>query len=302
MNKNKIFSALIIFLSLIVILTGCGGNNGDNQLSTYIIGGTVSINEGNVEDVILKVTGSQGTSIVYPETNGTWNKVVSQGNITVTPIYDSDGDNKNDYTFEPSVWTGYVNERKNNIDFTGTYTSYLMAQKMLGEWKFTYNISTTTYSEYYIFNGTTKDEEDGHYYAYGYKEKEYSSTFGYTYYGPNYLAVSSYDEEEKNYALLGESELIDSFFIFDFNSPTTVTGDYFMVVDDELMPPNDMTGEKIGSINSVQSINNISSNKETEGLFEKLNVKTKQNKMISFITNEKNDNKKIDMKKKEFEK
>ena len=285
MKQNKLIITLILILSFGILISGCTTVTNINTNNTYIIEGTVSLDQGTVEDVILKIEDNQGITTINPDSNGQWNAIISQGNVSVKPRYDRDSDGSNDYAFRPSIWSDYVNKDIYNIDFTGTYgaSSYSAVQEMLGEWEFSYTIASTDYIEYYVFDELRQDSETGKYYAYGYKEGEYSSSSGYRSYN-NETSVATYYDKEDMYTVLWLSELKErygSYFEFSFTSTDEVSGYFYLISDGELASADPMNGTRTTTNISTLNIKNMISTSSYDDLIEELKQKQNESNMIS---------------------
>lgn len=283
MKQNRLIILLLIILSFSILITGCTNDSNTGAVSSYIIGGTVTLNEGTEENVILKIEDSQGVSTINPDSNGKWNSVVSEGTVTVTPTYDRNSDGVNDYDFSPSSWSNYVSRDTSNIDFEGTF--YPSIQKMLGDWQFSYTIGSTNYIEYYVFdNPLRQDSETGQYYTYGYKEGEYSSSLGYQSYGIEHTSIATYSEEDEVYEVLWLSPDIygyGSYFEFNFTSANEVSGSYYLIDDGELQTADPMTGERTNTYNSALSSVKTTINTELDELIKELNQKHDESNEVS---------------------
>lgn len=302
--KKKRLIIIILTLSLSLFITGC--SNQPIVLVSYIIEGTVTLDEGNVEDVILRVEDPQGLSTVNPDSNGNWSTVVTEGNVTVDPFYDRDFDGQNDYYFIPNSWSKYVYRDRSGIDFDGTYgtNSYSMVQEMLGEWEFSYEIGSTLYIEYYIFNEIRQDSETGQYYAYGYKEGEYSSSLGYDPYGNEHTSVSTYHEEGGVFTVLWLSPDIaryGSYFEFNFITENNVDGYFYLISDGELSTADPMTGTRNVAYSSSLSTEKSSTDTSNNELLDELNQKHDESKTVSTQSSSDDIDNKLEIKEKAFQ-
>ena len=286
MKQNKLIITLILILSFGILISGCTTVTNINTNNTYIIEGTVSLDQGTVEDVILKIEDNQGISTINPDSNGQWSAIISEGNVSVKPRYDRDSDGSNDYAFSPSIWSDYVNKDIYNIDFTGTYgaSSYSAVQEMLGEWEFYYKFASTQYTETYVFNELRQDSETGKYYAYGYKAGETSSTLRIQSYGTNHTTVATYYEKEDMYTVLWLSPDLaryGSYFEFDFTSTNKVSGYFYLISDGELASADPMNGTRTSTNISSLSTKNVISTSSYDNLIEELKQKQNESNMIS---------------------
>lgn len=135
MFKKRIFTLMIFFLGILILLSGCGQKIVDELQKYSVSGRIVDVSGNGISDVTLHF--SDNNSIVKSTSDGRWSKDGLSGKVVITPV-------KAGYVFQPQ--SREATGSNNYMDFTGVPDGIILETKIV------FTSSRDGNSEIYIMN------------------------------------------------------------------------------------------------------------------------------------------------------